>query len=234
MARPLRAVASSVEASWPHPHHRHDLLDVELGPWATALAARPELAGSPLVADWARRGWPVILRRRNPGEATHLVPVGLPLPPTDGKRRIGFALPAEALRLRPPVTLAQADDAAPEAWRPTLVRLNALGHRHGLVPRVFGSLLWQYLTGMTYLSDSSDLDLLWSVTGPIDRHLLDAIALLDMEAPMRLDGEMILPDGRGVNWRELHAAAPSDTVLAKHRNGLTFCEVRTLVAGDAA
>ena len=176
----------------------------------------------------------MILRRRNPGETTAHVPVGLPLPPADGKRRIGLALPAEAVRPRPPVALAQAHDAAPDAWRPTLAALDALGRRHGLAPRVFGSLLWQHLTGLAYLSDTSDLDLLWPVAGPIDRDLLHAIATLDAGAPMRLDGEFVLPDGRGLNWRELHAAAPGDTVLAKHRDGLALCEARTLLAGEAA
>lgn len=218
----------------PELHQRHDLLDVEPDAWAVALAARPDLVDAPHLEVWARRGWPVILRRRNPGEASDHIPIGLPLPPADGKRRIGLALPADTVRPRPPVALAQAHDAAPDAWRPTLAALDALGRRHGLVPRVFGSLLWQHLTGLAYLSDSSDLDLLWSVAGLIDRRLLDAIAALDTEAPMRLDGEMILPDGRGLNWRELHAAAAGDTVLAKHRDGLALCEARTLLAGDAA
>jgi phosphoribosyl-dephospho-CoA transferase len=218
----------------PEPYRRHDLLDVEPHAWAAALAVHPDLAGAPHVADWARRGWPVILRRRNPGEAEGHVPAGLPLPPADGKRRIGLALPVRAVRPRPPVTLAQAIATAPTGWRPTLAALDALARHHRIAPRVFGSLLWQHLTGLAYLSDGSDLDLLWPMSGAVDAHLLAALAALDTQAPMRLDGEILLPDGRGVNWRELHAAAPSDTVLVKHRDGLAFCEAHTLVAGNAA
>ncbi|GJE44163.1 malonate decarboxylase holo-[acyl-carrier-protein] synthase [Methylobacterium soli] len=219
----------------PEPRRRHDLLDLEPDAWAAALAARPDLAGVPRVADWAQRGWPVILRRRNPGEAAGAVPVGLPLPPAEGKRRIGLGLPAAAVRPRPPVALAQASGTAPEAWRPTLAALDALGRRHGVAPRVFGGLLWQHLTGLAYLSDTSDLDLLWPVAGAIDRRLLDALAAIEQAAPMRLDGEIVLPDGRGVNWRELHAASPDDTVLTKHRDGLALCAARALgYAGEAA
>jgi phosphoribosyl-dephospho-CoA transferase len=207
---------------------------VEPHAWAAALAARPDLAGAPHVADWARRGWPVILRRRNPGEAEGHVPAGLPLPPADGKRRIGLALPVRAVRPRPPVTLAQAITTAPAGWRPTLAALDALARHHRIAPRVFGSLLWQHLTGLAYLSDASDLDLLWPVAGPVDRRLLDALAALEAQAPMRLDGEITLPDGRGVNWRELHAAAPSDTVLVKHRDGLALCAAQTLSAHEPA
>ncbi|KAB1072794.1 malonate decarboxylase holo-[acyl-carrier-protein] synthase [Methylobacterium planeticum] len=222
------------EPARPGCHRRHDLLDPEPGAWAAALAARPDLAGVPRVADWARGGWPVILRRWNPGEARDGIPVGLPLPPADGKRRIGLTLPAEAVRPRPPVTVAQALDAAPPAWHPTLTALDALGRRHDRAPLLFGSLLWQHLTGLAYLSGRSDLDLLWPVAPPIDPRFLDALAALDADAPMRLDGEILLPDGRGVNWRELHAAAPDDDVLAKHRDGLVLCAARDLFTGRCA
>jgi phosphoribosyl-dephospho-CoA transferase len=54
----------------PDGHRRHDLLDVEPAAWAAALAGRPDLAGAPHVAAWAERGFPVIVRRRYPGETT--------------------------------------------------------------------------------------------------------------------------------------------------------------------
>lgn len=220
------------EASWPEFYQRHDLLDVEHGAWVAALAGRPDLTSAPHVTEWSGRSWPVILRRRNPGEPLDHVPVGLPLPPGDGRRRIGLMLPSGSVRPRSPVTLAQAFNAAPPAWRPTLQALDEIGRSHGLVLRVFGSLLWQHLTGLAYLSDSSDLDLLWPTTSPIHRSLLNTIAAVDADAPMRIDGEILLRDGRGVNWRELHGATPGDTVLAKQCNGLSLCEARTLFAED--
>lgn len=201
---------------------RHDLLDVAPDAWAEILAARPDLDGVPHLAGWARAGRPVILRRRNLGEAPGTVPVGLPLPPADGKRRIGLLLPPDAVRVRAPLTLAAARSAAPSGWHPTIDALTALGAAHGLVPAVFGGLLWQALTGLAYLTDASDLDLLWPVPGALDPRLLVALAEIAAEAPMRLDGEIVLPDGAGVNWRELHAA--EGTVLAK---GSERLEMRT-------
>lgn len=194
---------------------RHDLLDVAPESWAALLAARPDLDGVPHLAGWARAGRPVILRRRNPGEPPGALPAGLPLPPADGKRRIGLLLPPDSARPRPAVTLAAARPAAPESWQPAIDALLALGAAHGLVPRVFGALLWQSLTGLTYLSETSDLDLLWPTSGPIDRRLLGGLAAIEADAPMRLDGEIVLPDGAGVNWREWHAAGPVTAVLAK-------------------
>ncbi len=219
---------------------RHGLLDVAPVAWAALLAARPDLDGVPHLAGWAEAGWPVILRRRNAGEPAGALPAGLPLPPADGKRRIGLLLPPDGARPRPAVTLPEARAAAPASWQPAIDALLALGAAHGLVPRVFGALLWQHLTGLTYLTASSDLDLLWPTAGPVDRSLLGGLAAIASAAPMRLDGEVILPDGAGVAWREWHGAEPGTTVLAKGMERLELRRVTverdgrtTCVGGEA-
>jgi phosphoribosyl-dephospho-CoA transferase len=72
--------------------------------------------------------------------------------------------------------------------------------------RVFGSLAWQWLTGLNYVAPGSDVDLTWTVPR---RHriagFLDELAALDARAPVRIDGEVLRADGAGANWRELHA-----------------------------
>lgn len=210
---------------------RHDLLAVDPEAWAAALARRPDLAGVAHVADWARRGWPVIVRRRHPGETGDHVPVGLPLPPAEGKRRIGLALPRAAVRPRPPVNLAEAGEAVPGAWAATVEAVLALGTRLGAAPRLFGGLLWQRLTGLPYLSGTSDLDLLWPAEGIDLPALLACLAALDAGAPMRLDGEILLPDGGGVNWREWHGAGPGETVLVKHLDRVALRDAASILGG---
>ena len=71
--------------------------------------------------------------------------------------------------------------------------------------RVFGSLAWQSLTGLDYVTDRSDLDVLFEFRGEtdIDRFVAD-VAAIENEAPMRIDGELMRADGAAVNWRELH------------------------------
>ncbi|MFD6318106.1 malonate decarboxylase holo-[acyl-carrier-protein] synthase [Methylorubrum populi] len=213
-------------------YRRHDLLDVEPGAWGAVLAARPDLAEAPHVAAWVEDGRPVILRRSHPGEAPGLVPVGLPLPPRDGKRRIGVTLPPGAVRPRRPLDLSDTRHTCPPAWSETVEAAIALGERLGLTPRPFGSLLWQSLTGLPYLSDRSDLDLLWPIAGAVPPALLDGLTAIEARAPMRLDGEILLANGGGVNWRELDTAGPRGTVLVKYRDRLALREAAAILAGD--
>lgn len=210
---------------------RHDLVRAEAQAFADLVARRPDLDGAPLVADWAVRGRPLIVRRYAPGEDRARVPLGLPLPPAAGKRRIGLALPSAALTPLPAPTLAQARATAPEAWRPTIDALLALGASHGIVPRPFGALLWQALTGLAYLSPASDLDLLWPVAA-LPPGFLAGLARTAAAAPMRIDGEVIFSDGAGIQWRELHEAG--GPVLAKHRDRLEMRDVAELLPREAA
>ena len=198
---------------------RHDLFVVAPEAWDRLLAERPDLDGVPHVGTWARDGRPVIVRRRFSGEGDHL-PAGLPLPPEAGKRRIGLSVPWSAATPRSPVTLAAARPAAPPAWHPAIDAVLALAAEHGLVPRVFGGLLWQSLTGLAYLSATSDLDLIWPA--PATRRVLDGLAAIEAGAPMRLDGEVVLPDGTGVNWREARDAPPGGSVLVKGLDGVAL------------
>ena len=226
----------------PSPHwRRHDLLTVAPDVWASALADRPALADLPLLKHWADREWPVIVRRRAEGEDPGLVPVGVPLPPAAGKYRVALLLPPNGIlqRSTPPLLRAAARVADP-GWRSTIASLLALGARAGTEPSAFGSLLWEHLTGLAYLSSQSDLDVLWPVAAGVDVvSLVFGIAQIQRDAPLRIDGEVIFPDGSAVNWRELwnahragHAAAhwteDRATVLAKTMEGVRLLDIASL------
>ncbi len=194
---------------------RHDLVRADPSAWAAWLGSHPDLAGLPYLGRWAEASRPLIVRRRVPGETGDAVPLGLPMPPSDGKRRIGLALPMDALTPMTAPGLADVAAHAPAAWRPTVAALVALGHRHGVAPRPFGALLWQAVTGLTYLSATSDLDLLWSCPAPVPAGLLAGLDTIARGAPLRIDGEILLPDGAGLHWQELHDAPEGGSVLAK-------------------
>jgi phosphoribosyl-dephospho-CoA transferase len=186
-----------------------------------------------LVGSWADRGWPVIVRRRSEADEPALVPVGLPLPPAAGKRRVALLLPPDGIlqRSSPPLLRTAARVADP-GWRPTIASLLALGARVGVEPSAYGSLLWQHQTGLAYLSPHSDLDVLWPVPAGFDvLSLVFGIAEVQREAPLRIDGEVVFSDGSAVNWRELwtaYRAADRASVLAKTMEGVRLLEVASL------
>jgi phosphoribosyl-dephospho-CoA transferase len=193
---------------------RHDLVFVRPIAWRGFLETRADLAEDPLVAGWVDRGWPLIARRFAPDE-DHGVPLGLPLPPAAGKRRIGLIIDPAGIRsiTRPPL-LSAAFRVAPDAWLPTLRTLDHMATRFGVEARVFGSLAWCLLTGLNYLSANSDVDFILSLPRPGEIARLTAeLAAIDRAAPMRLDGDIVRDDGAGVHWRELHSGARD--VLAK-------------------
>ncbi|KWI34005.1 malonate decarboxylase holo-[acyl-carrier-protein] synthase [Burkholderia stagnalis] len=213
------------------PLRRHALVTLTAAGWAALLARDAALAGDARVRAWAARGWPLVVRRALPDEAG--VPLGMPLPPSAGKRRVAICVDADALAavVLPPA-FANVLDAAPAAWRPTLRALDALGARCGVQGRVFGSLAWQALTGECYLTGTSDLDVLFPLPDAAQAAtLLDGLAALDAAAPMRIDGELLRDDGAGVNWRELHAGLPE--VAIKTAGGVALGAAAEFIAGVA-
>ena len=165
-----------------------------------------------------------------PGEASG-VALGLPLPPFAGKKRLCFLLPSDAIVsvARPPL-LKDVRTSAPRRWWPALDRLDELALRHSVEARAFGSLAWQALTGLDYVTGRSDLDLLLDVgrNTDLDRLVRD-IAALETTAPMRLDGELMREDGAAVNWREFHAG--SGEVLVKRIEDVRLEDRGLFVAG---
>jgi phosphoribosyl-dephospho-CoA transferase len=210
---------------------RHDLLRADPAAWDAMLRRHPGIADLPLVAEWARLDRPVIVRRRMVGDFADGVPAALPLPPCHGKRRLAFSFSSDAaITGLPPVLLRDAARTAPAEWRAVIAALLDFGDAIKVTPRVFGALLWQYTTGLPYLSAQSDLDLLWPISDERTAlSLVEKLLRLDAESPVRLDGELELPDGAGVNWRELaqNRLDPSDELLVKTMEGV---EVRTRAA----
>jgi phosphoribosyl-dephospho-CoA transferase len=200
---------------------RHDLVFVSPQGWHAVLASRGDLAADPLVARWPDEGWPTIRRRAMPGEPVG-VALGLPLPPSAGKKRLCFLLqPEDILSIARPPSLNAASRSAPRPWWPTLDRLDELALRHSVEARVFGSLAWCTLTGLDYLTGRSDLDLLLEIGRDTDIDGLAAdVAAIEADAPMRLDGELMRDDGAAVNWREFHAGTNEVLVKQIDRIGL--------------
>jgi phosphoribosyl-dephospho-CoA transferase len=203
------------------PPGRHDLVFVSPEGWRAMLDARNDLAADSLLARWPKMRWPTIRRRALSCEATGLA-LGLPLPPSAGKKRVSLVVDIDhVVSVARPPSLRQARAYAPRNWWPTLDRLDGLALRHSVDARVFGSLAWQSLTGLDYVTGRSDLDVLFEFRceTDIDRFVAD-VAAIETDAPMRLDGELMGADGAAVNWREFHGGASELLVKSIERVAL--------------
>jgi phosphoribosyl-dephospho-CoA transferase len=201
---------------------RHALAYLRAPGWSEHLACPPDPADLDAARAWFAAGRPAVVRRYAGGE-TIGVPLGIPLPPRQGKRRVRLRVGNAAIaRIVPPVALEAAIAAAPAAWAPRLRELDRRLAAAGVAARVYGSLAWQRLTGEAYVTPDSDVDLLLA---PATRGELDACLRILAEcaggAP-RIDGEIVLPCGAGVAWREL-AARPRE-VLARSLDGVRLLQ----------
>lgn len=198
------------------PIERHRMIWVDPRAWGAVIAEQPALVNEPLVAGWARAGRPVISRRAVCHDEEVLAPLGLPLPPAWGKGRLSLRVPRDAIVDNTPAPLLSAvAQVAPAGWQASIAALLEIDP----AARCFGSLAWQYLTGLDYVTATSDLDLLWCVddAGRADG-LTRRIERIAASAPMRIDGELVTSSGRAVQWLEWHSDA--DKVLAKSTEGV--------------
>jgi phosphoribosyl-dephospho-CoA transferase len=207
---------------------RHSMVKASASSWAAVM--NRYLASEPIVAGWIHAGRPLIVRRPACSDVAGTIPLGLPLPPSHGKRRIALSLAAaDIVASAPPPLLADAAAAAPAHWRATIDQLLQL------LPetRTFGSLAWQHLTGLHYLTDSSDLDLIWPLSSASKAKTLPSdIAGIAKQAPMRLDGEITGPAG-GVQWREL-TGADENEVLVKGTTGVATTTRAAFLSGTSS
>ena len=211
----------------PEPLRRHTL--VWLPPQAAHAVAPAQAAR---VCAWFEQGHPAIVARRpasTPADPLHL---GVPLPPAEGKQRLAVrAAAAELLRVAPPPTLEQGIASAPAAWRPALAALAHQAHALDLVPRVFGAFCWQALTGLAYVHEASDLDLLWEIeTAAQADAIVGMLGTWERRHRHRADGELRLPDGRAVSWREY--ASGATRVLVKTEDHARLVARATLFAAQ--
>ncbi len=95
-----------------------------------------------------------------------------------------------------------------------LLRLSDGAAKAGLEIRVFGSWMWQALTGGSHVSGSSDLDVLIDVSTSADAdRAADFLQISAADSPFVLDGELSIPGLGEFHWREYLKGEPE--VLVK-------------------
>ena len=215
---------------------RHDLLRLTGSGWAAFAARDPARAAMPGFRMWADRGHPVMRRRGQPGDRPDLIPVAVAFPETLGRLRIAFELaPADIASSEPPPCLREALPGLPVSLRTRAGAVLEVAAEIGLTPRLFGSAMWAHVTGLPYLHDCSDLDLLWNIRAdrdpaPVVARLEAALRVLETTPSPRLDGEIVI-SGRAVNWRELGPDGP-DQVMVKTPSAVALMPASRFLARE--
>lgn len=186
---------------------RHALVRLTQAPGADSEADRTR------AARWHAAGRPFVVTRRRAASAG----IGLGFCTTDPghpelrPRRVAAHAHADlvaTLALPPSLEeIARCPAAARHAG--SFSRLIAAAAVESIAIRVYGSWMWQALTGERHVHEASDLDVVVDVAGvpAADR----ATAFLEMVEPglaFRLDGEVSFSGLGEVNWREYRQDRP--------------------------
>ena len=156
-----------------------------------------------IASAWFAAGRPGIVRRPCVSDAGDIC-LGIPLPPAEGKLRISCEVAESAiLEVTEPPTLAACLARAPVLHRESLNALHDRLNGAGISANVVGSLAWETITGLAYLTNNSDVDLLFMVNGRSEFERLDRV-LADWYSPTagKYDLEIMLPNGNGFLWKE--------------------------------
>lgn len=189
---------------------RHTLVWIRPKCRASVTAQVTDDAMHAHVAAWLAADRPFVVARQPCGGvlsdtiAPDTIAVGLALPPAQDKRRIALSVTAHDIaRYTPALRLADAVAHAPAAWQPALAELDFEATKIDLELRVFGSLAWQALSGMQYMTPQSDIDLLWHPLSHAQlQQGIELLAHWEQSSGLRADGEVLFGINSAVSWRE--------------------------------
>lgn len=192
--------------------------------WQSILARPWDSQARSVLAHWHSRALPLVLcTHRNPS-SPQAISLGLPAPTQWHRRKLALEVAASDIArvgdFPAPQCAAPLAFAAPHA-QAFLQRMQALQ-----VPlQVYGSYGWQWLTGLDYVRSNSDIDLIARVDS-LARARAVARALQALQLPMRVDGELALPGGQALAWREFLQwdAGHSAQLLLKSRSQVQLVE----------
>lgn len=213
---------------------RHSLVWLSADGWQRAAQAAPADCRA-LLERWRSRDWPAVLCRRQPDTPEDQLCLGLALPPdaNGDKGRIPFqAQFGDVVRITDPLALRAALPHAPPAWSRALHAFAGDCLHSGIAMRIYGSWAWQILTQQSYLTRTSDIDLLFTPGGT--EEFRRGIALLEQHAArLPLDGEVVFADGQAVAWKECWQALQAGSgqqVLVKTRSAVRLAPMADLVS----
>ncbi len=167
---------------------RHAFVRLAESAWREAT---PEGGEIDVLRDWLENGHPLIVRRPCVSEDGTEVFLGLALP---GRRRMAFRVPSASVCSVEP----------PPLWDGKAIP--------GFAFRLYGSRAWEHLTGLSYVTPESDVDLLVDIESQAE---WGSFLTSDFRLPAqpRVDLEVIFCGDASFSWREY--LGPAGEILIK-------------------
>jgi triphosphoribosyl-dephospho-CoA synthase len=208
-----------------HSFRRHDIISVDPEQWNhPGLNSGLDERALKIIQDWFDAGRPVIAS--TPGVSGGALHCGIPLPPSQSgvKERIALKVPLCAIMKKsPPPEFALTIRHLPPSKRALFEAFSAACAERGFRPLSFGSLCWRELTGLDYVRESSDADLLFNISGWAEFGGLRVFLLRHGGACANFaDIEICLPNGDALSWREYLTQTPK--ILLKNISGPRLAE----------
>ncbi|MET0964054.1 MAG: malonate decarboxylase holo-[acyl-carrier-protein] synthase [Noviherbaspirillum sp.] len=213
---------------------RHELVWLRPEGWRRLRSAASGVQA--LAIDrWHSEDWPATVRRHDADAAPDEVCLGITLPcDSAGGARTRVALrcrQSDIRRAARPLALGAADAVIAPHWAPAWQALRRSVADARLDIRVFGSLAMQALTGQPYLTEKSDIDLLFSPASLAQLRAGTALFAAGLDL-LPLDGEVLFPSGRALAWKEWCNASMQDSrgrVLVKQMDKVSLCTAAELL-----
>ena len=210
---------------------RNRLVRIEPQAWAQIEARAWDAQAQDILAHWRINDLPLVVCRQRADSAPNQVCVGVPAPQQWSRRRLPLTMSLDQITdCTDFPTLVQVAQA--ERWSAAALDLASALSQLGTQAHVYGSYGWQWLTGLGYWHDTSDLDLTVEVHS-FEMASLVVERLASSSLDCRIDGEIVFPQGHAIAWREFQQLIQGKTtkVLVKDRHQLrlaTLEEVQRL------
>jgi len=206
--------------------HRHQLAYLNDAGWSALTQRAWDEPVRDCLEHWAWQQLPLVVSRQAPGLPEGMLSLGLPAPTQWERRRIALRVPLQhVLEFSDFPPASAVVDQLPPSIRSIWLGLCAALTRLGVGVRVHGSVGMQHLTALPYTHADSDIDL----TLPVQSAAMadNVVALLlaaTLALPRRIDGELLLPDGGALAWREWQPwrQGRTDQLLVKRLHGVAL------------
>ena len=214
---------------------RHDLVWLHPDGWRRLRCSLPD-AQRQAIDRWCSADWPVTVRRQDADVGPDEACLGITMPRNDAagtRTRVSLCCrQADIQRAARPISLDAADVAILPQWVPAWQAWQRSVREAGLEVRVFGSLALEVLTGQPYLTDRSDIDLLF-FPNSLEQLRVGITLFATCVEQLPLDGEIVFPSGRAVAWKEWRQGVSQhgrSRVLVKQIDRVSLCSIAELLA----